>query len=628
MILQALNDYYARKAADPQTGLAPKGFEPKAIPFVLVLDDAGQLVQLADRREGNEAKAVLVPQGVKKSMNVASNLLWGNAEYVLGLPDLKKLAERKAKRKEHEYRTRLLGMHTAFSEKIRALNGDVIGDIGICAVLAFLELHLAKTLESLAAHPAWAEIVETNPLMTFQLNTDKELVSQRPAVIASLMTKGSNISDGLCLVSGEPDVIERLHPPIKGVWGAQTSGANIVSINNKNSNGNDGGQTPAFASYGKQQGYNAPVGKRVAFAYTTALNHLLAKGSRQRAQVGDASTVFWAEKASGEPFEQTFLDFLNPQPDDPDRGTQAVASLYGSIKYGKQFTSDDDQLFYVLGLAPNAARIAIRFWHVATVAELALHIRQHFEDMAVVRPSYIQSPYLSIKTLLGSLAQFTRDRPHGDIDKLPPNLAGDFMKAVLDGSPYPQPLLQTALRRIHAEQARKDDNGKHREHVTYPRASLIKAWLNRQTRNANKNQEREITMALDESNNNIGYRLGRLFAVLEKVQEEANPGLNTTIRDSYFGSASSTPGAVFSTLMRRNQHHMTKLRKEKPGLYVTRDRLIQSILYSGVDGKIGFPLILFLPDQGRFTIGYYHQRQVFFNKPDADTSNKSATEKE
>lgn len=623
MILSALNDYYARKP-----DLAPEGFEPKAIPFVLVLDEAGQLVQLADRREGDEAKAVLVPQGVKKSMNIASNLLWGNAEYVLGLPDVKKLAERKAKHKEHEYRTRLLEMHTAFGKRIQALSGDAINDIGICAVLAFLDQPSTKILELLAAHPSWGEILETNPLMTFQLNADTELICQRPAVIAALISKEGEVVDGHCLVSGEPDVIERLHPPIKGVWGAQTSGANIVSINNKTSNGNDGGQTPAFASYGKQQGYNAPVGKRVAFAYTTALNHLLAKGSRQRIQVGDASTVFWAEKTSGEPFELAFLDFLNPQPDDPDRGTQAVASLYGSVKDGKLFTSNDDQRFYVLGLAPNAARIAIRFWHVATVAELALHIRQHFEDMAIVRPSYVQSPYLSVKTLLASLAQFTRDRPHGDIDKLPPNLAGDFMKAVLGGTPYPQPLLQAALRRVHAEQARKDDSGKHREHVTHPRASLIKAWLNRQTRNANQNQEMEITMALDESNNNIGYRLGRLFAVLEKVQEEANPGLNTTIRDSYFGSASSTPGAVFSTLMRRNQHHMTKLRKEKPWLYVTRDRSIQSILYNGVDGEIGFPLILFLPDQGRFTIGYYHQRQVFFNKPDADTSNQSATEKE
>lgn len=623
MILSALNDYYARKP-----DLAPEGFELKAIPFVLVLDEAGQLIQLADRREGDEAKAVLVPQGVKKSMNIASNLLWGNAEYVLGLPDVKKLAERKAKHKEHEYKTRLLEMHTAFGKRIRTLSGDAINDIGICAVLAFLDRPLTNTLESLAAHPSWAEILETNPLMTFQLDADTELVCQRPAVISALISKESEVANGRCLVSGEPDVIERLHPPIKGVWGAQTSGANIVSINNKTSNGNDGGQTPAFASYGKQQGYNAPVGKRVAFSYTTALNHLLAKGSRQRVQVGDASTVFWAEKTSGELFEQAFLDFLNPQPDDPGRGTQAVASLYGSVKDGKPFTSDDDQRFYVLGLAPNAARIAIRFWHVATVAELALHIRQHFEDMAIVRSSYIQSPYLSIKTLLASLAQFTRDRPHGDIDKLPPNLAGDFMKAVLDGTPYPQPLLQAALRRVHAEQARKDDSGKHREHVTHPRASFIKAWLNRQTRNANQNQEREITMALDECNNNIGYRLGRLFAVLEKVQEEANPGLNTTIRDSYFGSASSTPGAVFSTLMRRNQHHMTKLRKEKPGLYVTRDRLIQSILYNGVDGGIGFPLILFLPDQGRFTIGYYHQRHAFFNKPDADAFNQSATEKE
>jgi CRISPR-associated protein Csd1 len=401
------------------------------------------------------------------------------------------------------------------------------------------------------------------------------------------------------LITGNSDVVERLHPPIKGIWGAQTSGANIVSFN-----------LPPFNSLAREQGSNAPVGKRAAFAYTTALNHLLT--SKQRLQVGDASTVFWA--AADSRMESLLAQFFDEPPqDNPDQGTNAVKELFEAPLAGTHAIYDDGTRFYVLGLAPNAARIAVRFWHIATVGELANHIRQHFEDLEIVRPRYVDRPFLSLKALLSSLAQPTRERPHGDIDKLPSNLAGDFMKAILDGATYSQTLLQAALRRIHAEQAKKDEKtGKHRDHVPYARAALIKAWLNRSTRNSG--QKEEITVSLDENNINIGYRLGRLFAVLEKVQADANPGLNTTIRDSYFGSASSTPSAVFPTLMRRNQHHMTKLRKEKPGLYVTRDKLIQSICNDGIDGQLGFRPILSLADQGRFVIGYYQQRQDLFTK--------------
>jgi len=397
-----------------------------------------------------------------------------------------------------------------------------------------------------------------------------------------------------CLISDEVGQIARTHPrtPIRN---AKTN-AKLVSFQ----------RHMGFDSYGKEQGANAPIGKRAAFAYTTALNHLL--GSPQFLQIGDASTVFWA--AADSRMESLLSQFFDEPPqDNPDQGANAVKELFEAPLAGTSAIYDDGTRFYVLGLAPNAARIAVRFWHVATVGDLAKHIRQHFEDLEIVRPQYVERPFLSLKALLVAVS------PLGDLDKLPPKLAGDFMKAILDGTSYPQTLLQAALRRIHAEQAKKDEKtGKHRDHVPYARAALIKAWLNRQTRNANPDQERKITMSLDESNINSGYRLGRLFAVLEKVQAEANPGLNTTIRDSYFGSASSTPSAVFPTLMRRNQHHMTKLRKEKPGLYITRDKLIQTICNEGIDGQLGFRPILSLADQGRFVIGYYQQRQDLFTK--------------
>lgn len=576
MILQALNEYYARKAADPDGGLAPEGFEPKAIPFVLVLDGDGRLVQFADQREGEGkkrvAKPVLVPQGVKKTSGVAANLLWDSAEYVLGV-DIRGKPERVAEQQ------------IAFRGRLREAFGDVLDDAGLRAVANFLDIHRVETLEILAAHPLWPEILETNPLISFQLNADAHLVCQRPAVIAALMAEGGRAPDGLCLVSGEADAIERLHPSIKGVWGAQTSGANIVSFN-----------LGAFNSYGKSQSFNAPVGKRAAFAYTTALNHLLAKGSRQRVQVGDASTVFWAEKASGEQFESAFLDFLAPpkHADNPDQGTQAVVSLYRCIRDGRPFTSDDGQRFHVLGLAPNAARIAVRFWHVAPIVGLSAAFRRYFDEVEIVRPAYEVDAPLTLFRLLASTALL------GKAENIPPNLGGDVMRAILAGSRFPESLMQGALRRIRAEQE-----------VNYPRAALLKAYL---IRNLN---DKEIAVSLNEDNIDPGYRLGRLFAALERVQERAQGNLNASIRERYYGAFSATPVTVLPLLMKLKNHHLAKLQNR--GEAVNLEKLLGAI----VEGIGDIPARLNLAEQARFAVGYYHQRQAFFNKPDAETSDPS-----
>jgi CRISPR-associated protein Csd1 len=591
MILQALNEYYNRKASDPQGGLAPEGFEPKAIPFVLVLDETGRLVQLADRREGEGkkkvAKSVLVPQSVKKTSGVAANLLWDTAEYVLGV-DTRGKPERVAEQQ------------AAFLARLHEAFGDAPADLGLRAVLAFLNIYRSAALEGLAAHPAWPEVLETNPVMTFQLNADTELVCQRPDVIAALRAQGSDLPDGLCLVSGEPDAIERLHAPIKGVWGAQTSGANIVSFN-----------LGAFNSYGKSQSFNAPVGKRAAFAYTTALNHLLAKGSRQRVQIGDASTVFWAEQSSGEPFEAAFLDFLDPPRDDPDRGALAVASLYRSVKDGKPVTADDSQRFHVLGLAPNAARIAVRFWHVATVAELGHAFKRYFDEVEIVRPVYEAAAPLSIYRLLTATALL------GKAENIPPNLGGDVMRSILEGRRFPETLMQGALRRIRAEVAKKDPNtGQLRQNVTFPRAALLKAYL---IRNLN---DKEITVALNEGNIDPGYRLGRLFAALERAQERAQGNLNASIRERYYGAFSATPVTVLPLLMKLKNHHLAKLSNR--GEAVNLEKLFSSI----VDGIGDVPARLSLAEQAQFAVGYYHQRQAFFSKADAETPEQSATEKE
>jgi CRISPR-associated protein Csd1 len=576
MILQALNDYYQRKPELPRAG-----FEMKEIPFVIELAKDGSVVQIEDTRtlEGKKkrARSFLVPQGAKKSVNVAANLLWGNAEYVLGLPDSKKLDERKSKNREAEYRERIKEMHAAFVGELSGLPPDSLRDTGVTAVLKFCANVPLDELTRFGG--LWKEIQASNPSLTFRLQGEVDLVCQRQAVVAAVRDAADVAqNEAVCLVSGESDEIERLHAPIKGVWGAQTSGANIVSFN-----------LDAFNSWGKMQGANAPVGKRAAFAYTTALNHLLAKDSRQRIQVGDASTVFWADHPSV--LEDAFADiFLEPPKDDPDRNTRALRALFEAPAQGVPPIKDEQTRFFVLGLAPNAARAAVRFWHVGTVADMSANIDRHFRDLDIVYAPF-ERPHLSLFRLLASIAV------QGKSENILPNLGGEVMRAVLAGRAYPETLLQGALRRIRAERE-----------VNYPRAALVKACINRQSL-SRVNPEKELTVSLDLTNANPGYRLGRLFAVLEKIQEEANPGINATIRDRFYGAASAMPVTVFPNLMKLKNHHFSKL--ENTGRRVNLERLITDIMDSVSD----FPSHMSLADQGRFAIGYYHQRHALFSKP-------------
>ncbi|HUV69231.1 MAG TPA: type I-C CRISPR-associated protein Cas8c/Csd1 [Terracidiphilus sp.] len=566
MILQALNEYYQRKARMPDSDLAPPGFEHKGIPFLVVLSAKGEFAGLDDTREGEGKKKVpksfLVPQSVKRAVNILPNLLWDNSGYVFGI-DSKGKPERAREQ------------HLAFVEAVRARFAQT-DDAGIWAVLAFLERgDFIKVFE----HPLWTEILESGANLTFRLEGDTCPVCERKAVTDALTAADAIVSDekALCLVTGEEDVIERLHASVKGVWGAQSVGANIVSFN-----------LDAFSSYGKSQGGNAPVGKRAVFAYTTALNHLLAKGSKQRIQVGDASTVFWAA-TPGHPMEEMFPGlFGEPDKDNPDLGTSAVAALLNTPKTGAGSFDKDDTRFYVLGLAPNAARIAVRFWHVKTVGELAVNIRRHFEDLRIAHAPH-EPETLSLFRLLVSTATL------GKAENIPPSLNGDVMRSVIENLPYPRTLLSGAIRRIRAEQE-----------ITYPRAAIIKACINRYS------GKEELKVSLDENNTNTAYRLGRLFAVLERLQERASPNLNATIRDRYYGAASSTPVTVFSTLLKLKNHHLAKL--DNKGEAVNYEKLLGQIM----DGIADFPAHLDLQDQGRFAIGYYHQRQAFFTKSESN----------
>jgi len=567
MILQALKEYYDRKAADLDSDIAPEGLETKEIPFIVVLAKNGKPIDLMPTYEGEgkrrRAKKYLVPKSVKRSSGVAANLLWDNPEYALGV---------KLKTKVK----RLREMHKAFTQRIKDLG--INEDEGIKAVLKFLDMDDKD--EALAKYrDNWEMLKKEGANLTFKLADDRRLVIERTAVLKAIKKTESRNDGvkGICLVTGETGVIERLHPPIKGVWGAQSTGANIVSFN-----------LSAFCSYGKQQGENSPVDKTASFAYTTAINELLGKDSKQRMQVGDASTAFWSAKETR--LEKEIVDFFGEPPkDDPGRNVRAVQSLFTSPKSGVVTKDETDTKFYVLGLAPNASRIAIRYWKVGTVSEMEDKIRNHFNDLRIVHGPRDQDYFPLFRLLVSTAVQ-------GKADNIPPNIAGDTMRAILEGLPYPQTLLTAAIRRIRAEQE-----------VTYYRAALIKACLNRNNRYQN-NKVKEIEVSLDISNPNIGYRLGRLFATLEKIQQEANPGINATIRDKFYGAASSTPVTVFGNLMRLKNHHLAKL--ENRGRAVNLERLIGEIM----DGIIDFPPHLTLENQGRFAIGYYHQMQDFYTK--------------
>jgi CRISPR-associated protein Csd1 len=391
--------------------------------------------------------------------------------------------------------------------------------------------------------------------------------------------------EGICLVSGNHGLISRLHPrtPISG----SKSNAKIVSFQ----------KGMGFDSYGKEQGYNAPIGRKASFAFSTALSRMLAKDSRQKILVGDATTVFWAEKKSV--VEDLFADlFGEPAKENPDQTVNSIRALYASPATGAPPLDEDYTPFYVLGLSPNAARVSVRFWHPGTVGGTVCNIKRHFDDCRIDHGPK-QPEYLSLFRLLSSIAV------QGKSENIPHNLAGEFMKSILSGTSYPRTALSAAVTRCRAERD-----------VTYPRASLIKALLGRYARLRNPEQK-EVGMSLDASFTSPGYLLGRLFSVLEKIQEEANPGINATIRDRFYGGASGTPVVAFHHLMKLKNHHLAKL--DNRGRAVNMERLIGEIV-DKLPARDPFPAHLPLDEQGRFAVGYYHQRQAFFTKSEKSES--------
>lgn len=561
MILQSLCSYYERLAGSSNGCVPAVGFSSEKVHFSLVIDPAGELVQVLDLREVKGKKKVprnvVVPQGPKKSVNIAASFLWGSPSYVLGADD-KGAPQRTAR------------CHEAFKQLHRNL---LIGvpDEGAEAVLAFLSSWRPEDAPKL---PDWPEMLKSN--LVFQLDGDLGFIHERVRMRAAWSNKFGDSARGeqaMCLVSGQVAPIARLHPAIKGVQGAQSSGAAIVSFN-----------LAAFCSYGKDQNLNAPVSETSAFAYTTALNQLLGSATN-RIQIGDASTVFWTERAS--PVEGFFGMALDPR--DTAGDDRELAVFLEAVRDGRLPSGiDPDVRFFILGLSPNAARLSVRFWYASTVEDISVKLGQHFRDLSMVRSFESDPEYPGMWRLLRETSnQNSKDGPS-------PLLGGAVMQAILRGTPYPQELLSAVIGRIRAEQ-----------NINYLRAAILKAVLIRKKRVFN--QGVEVSMALDRENKNVAYLLGRLFAVLEKAQQEAIPGANATIKDRFYGSASATPRVVFPQLLRLAQHHMAKTEHGR-----FRDKQIEEILCDVHE----FPPYLGLDEQGLFAIGYYHQRRDFFSKKD------------
>ena len=568
MIIQALCDYYSRKAALPESDIAPFGWSKKEIHFLIDLSLNGDFLGITDTRElvgkKKRGKRYLVPSPVKRSSGISPNFIWDNLEYVTGIA------------KESSKPERVLKEFQEFKARIKSfLKVEELG-----AIYKFLDSEDFKL--KLEKSPIWPEVIEEKaPSLSFSVGGkfifNYESVKE---VVDRQASSGKGTNNGICLVTGRYGTISKLHPSIAGVTGTVSTGGNIVSFNKA-----------AFCSYGKEQGLNSPIGGAATFEYTTALNSLLGKDSSQKLTIGGTTTVFWAKKENCPLEEQLSSFFAEPPKDNPDRLSNNVESMFKAIETGAYSGDEGKTGFCILGLSPNAARISIRYWYDGQALQLAENLASYFKDTTIVHVPK-EKEHLSLWRLLVSTAA------GGESKNILPHLAGDIVKAIIAGRPFPQTLLQAAILRCSAER-----------NVGYPRAKLIKGFLNRKYRFTSVENIRSLKVSLDNQNFNVGYLLGRLFAALEKIQEEANPGGKnaSTIRDRYYGAASTSPIMVFQNLLRMKNYHIEKLSVGRKFYF---EKLIGQIL----EHIQNFPAHLCMDDQGRFAIGYYHQRNEFFSK--------------
>jgi CRISPR-associated protein Csd1 len=572
-VLQALDGYYGRMAARGEAE-AP-GFSREKIGFAIVLTPDGEPIDVLDLREAQGKRLIPrlleVPAAVKRTAGVLPNLLWDKTSYVLG----RTAGEGRRTGEEH----------AAFKAANLALLTET-NDEGLVALRRFLE---TWTPEQLDAAPFTPEMLDAN--VVFNLAGERRYIHEREAARRLIEARAADDAPrAFCLVTGVDAPVRRLHPAIKGVEGAQSSGAALVSFN-----------LDAFTSYGKSQGDNAPTSESAAFRYGAALNRMLDRDSRNRLPrpLGDASVVFWAdasaavEEAEAQGAEDLFGWAIEP-PEDADEAAK-VRSALERLAAGQPAERDGGLTispgvrFHVLGLSPNAARLSVRFWLTDSLGAFAKRLADHYSDIAI-EPAPWRARPPSIQRLLVKTTALQEK-----FDNIPHLLAGEMARAVLSGAPYPRTLLVAALTRLRAG----DDAG------TGWHAAAIRAVLARDHRR--HTGEETWLMGLQREFDDSAYQLGRLFAAVETAQRLALGRVNATVRDRYFGAASATPASVFPLLMRGVQNHLGKLRKEGKGGWIERE--IEDI-YDRLPPS--FPRSLRLEGQGRFAIGYYHQRKAQF----------------
>ena len=589
MILKALYDYYNRSIEYDNNSLPKFGMMNAKISFVIVIKRDGEFVRIKDERTNGEGKTFVLPKGVHNN-GITPFLFWDNCMYVINYSNANKPlkeSELSVPEKVKKWKKSLdtaRQKHKAFVEQCKKIYEETNhSDFG--AVVLFYE---KDELVKLKGDDLWKEI-EKSPIVniSFQIEGAKTLIACNP-LLQNYVEKDSE-EKGICLITGKKSYLVRVATPTPLPFTSSKNSASLVSFQ----------KDSGFDSYGKTQVYNSPISIEAEFGFSTALKQLMSRDSRNKFTIGNRLFVFWASsknEASIEAEESLFelLGFSEKDMDDPNANLMKVRKVFESI-YSGVMRTDFDDYFYILGLAPNSGRDVVVYWSETKLKDFAGKILQHFRDMEIHDPDprKDKKPYTGIKKIVSSVSL------EEDISKAAPNLSEAVVKSIFQGLPYPDSLFQTCIRRIRAEVA-LEKNGKKINPVNITRAAIIKAYLNRRS-----NNNKKIDIMLDKENTNQGYLCGRLFAVLEKIQEDAN---NTnSICERYMNAASTTPSSVFATILNLSAHHSEKLDEGRKIYY---EKLKQEIIEK--ISANGFPTHLDLQDQGRFFVGYYHQRQDFF----------------
>ena len=579
MILQALVHYYETLAR--QGKITSLGWCQERVSFVLELSEEGKLKRVISLKQettlGKKTvwlpQIMTVPQRNSRASGIVANFLCDNSTYFLGIDD-----------KERPDRA-IQCFEAAKIHHHEILDG--VDSLAAKAVLRFFDTWQPQQAKDNPILQDDLEEIFKNSNLIFEVNGlfvhEDERVKQAWETVCSQTGTGK---EGVCLVTGQHTEIARIHSLIKGVSGAQSSGAALVSFN-----------APAFESYGKEQSYNAPVGQYAVFAYTAALNSLIADRDHKTV-LGDTTIVYWSEDGN-EQYQNAFSFITEPTIENQS----IVDGVFKNLEKGLAVDIDNvaesldlNQRFYILGLAPNAARLAVRFFYQDSFGNILKHLKEHYDRMEIVRPSDDNLEYLGTWRML----QETVNKKSRDKKPLP-SLPSAVFRAMLSGGRYPAALYEAVLGRIRSEQ---DDSEKQTYKITRGRMAIIKAVL---LQNAKMKKE-DVQVSLNEDLTNIAYILGREFAVLERIQQEANPKINATIKDRYYNSACATPASIFPILFKLKNSHIRKLKKvEDVNFYEDLLKQLQGKLEATENTKTACPKRLTLEEQGMFNLGYYHQ---------------------